>query len=229
MTEENLRKLCAEKAMGYIKNNTVIGLGAGRNIACLIELISDEVKKNNLKIKIVSPSDNTKKLCIKYGLEVLPTYFSDEVEISFDGCGEVDENLYASKGGGGVFTKEKIIGAMAKEYVLLIDEQKYTKELTCKYPISLEIVKDSMGYVSKSVKKLGGTPIVRIANNKDGYLITDDGNFILDVKFEVMNDIKQLNDKLSCIVGVVETSLFTNEVTKLLIAKESGISVISKS
>ncbi|EHI99196.1 ribose 5-phosphate isomerase [Clostridium sp. DL-VIII] len=228
MNQENLRKLCAEKAMEYIKNNTVIGLGAGRNIVCLIELLSEEVKKNRIEIKIVSPSDNTKKLCIKYGIEVLPTYFAEEVDAAFDGCGEVDENFYASKGGGGVFTKEKIIGAMAKEYILLIDEQKFTKELSCKYPVSLEIVKDSLGYVSKRVENLGGTPMVRASTNKDGYLITDDGNFILDVEFEAIDDFKKLNDSLNGIVGVVGTSIFTREVTKLIVAGENGVRVISK-
>lgn len=228
MNEDDLRKLCAQKAMEYIKDSTVIGLGAGRNIACLIDLISEEVNKNNLKIRVVTPSDNTKRLCIKHGIEVLPTYLAEEVDVAFDGCGEADKNFYASKGGGGVFTKEKIIGAIAKDYILLIDEQKFSKELSCKYPVSLEIVKDSLGHVSNSVKTLGGCPTVRTSNNKDGYLITDDGNFIVDVKFEVISDFKQLNDKLNSIVGVIGTSLFTREITKLIVAGENGVRVISK-
>ena len=227
MNEENLRKLCAEKAMEYIKNNTVIGLGAGRNIACLIELISKSVQ-NNLKIKVVTPSDNTKNLCIKYGIEVIPTCFVEEVDVAFDGCGEVDENFQASKGGGGVYTKEKIIGSMAKEYILLIDEQKLTKQLNCKHLVSLEVVKDSLSYVSKMVKGLGGEPATRTTNNKDGYLITDDGNFILDIKFENIKDFKELNDKLNDIIGVIGTSLFIREVTKLIVAGENGVRVISK-
>ncbi|GAA0077422.1 ribose 5-phosphate isomerase A [Clostridium sp. CTA-5] len=227
MNEENLRRLCAEKAMEYIKNNTVIGLGAGRNIACLIELISKAIH-DNLKIKIVTPSDNTKSLCIKYGIEVIPTCFIDEVDVAFDGCGEVDENFYASKGGGGVFTKEKIIGSMANDYILLIDEQKLTKELSCKIPISLEIVKDSLAHVIKIVKNLGGNPVVRISNNKDGYLITDDGNFLLDVKFENVSDFKKLNDDLNDIAGIIETSIFTKEVTRIIVAGENGVRVISK-
>ena len=227
MNEDNLRRLCAEKAMEYIKNNTVIGLGAGRNIACLIELISKAVQ-DNLKIKVVTPSDNTKNLCIKNGIEVIPTCFVEEIDVAFDGCGEVDENFYASKGGGGVYTKEKIIGSMAKEYILLIDEQKLTKELSSKHLVSLEVVKDSLGYVSKMVKNLGGEPAVRTTNNKDGYLITDDGNFILDIKFENIKDFKQLNDNLNDIVGVIGTSLFMREVTKLIVAGENGVRVISK-
>ena len=63
MKEDNLRRLCAEKAMEYIKNNTIIGLGAGRNISCLIELIS-KAAEDNLKVKVVTPSDNTKNICI---------------------------------------------------------------------------------------------------------------------------------------------------------------------
>jgi len=228
VNEENLRKLCAKKALEYIKNDTVIGLGAGRNIACLIELLSKDMEKNDLKIRVVTPSDNTKNMCIKFGIEVLPTCLVEEVDVAFDGCGEVDENFYASKGGGGVFTKEKIIGSMAKEYILLIDEQKLKKELSLIYPISLEVVKDSLGYVSKMVKNLGGNPIVRTSNNKDGYLLTDDGNYILDVNFKVIDDFRKLDDNLNNIVGVVGTSLFTREVTNLIVAGESGIRVISK-
>lgn len=228
MNEENLRKLCVEKAMEYIKNDSVIGLGAGRNIACLIELLSKAVEKNDLKIRIVTPSDNTRNLCIKYGIEVLPTCFVEEVDVAFDGCGEVDENFYASKGGGGIFTKEKIIGSMAKEYILLIDEQKLKKELSLTYPISLEVVKDSLGYVSKMVRNFGGDPVVRTTNNKDGYIVTDDGNYILDVTFNFTDDFKKLDDNLNNIIGVVGTSLFTREVTKLIVAGESGVRVISK-
>ncbi|GFP74697.1 ribose 5-phosphate isomerase A [Clostridium fungisolvens] len=228
MNEENLRKLSAEKAMEYIKNNSVIGLGAGRTISCLIELLSKAIDENNLKIKAVTPSDNTKSMCIKNGIEVLPTCFVEEVDVAFDGCGEVDENFYASKGGGGVFVKEKLIASMAKDYVLLIDEQKYKKQLSVIYPISLEVVKDSLSYVSKVVKNLGGEPLVRTTNSKDGYLVTDDNNFILDIKFDIVDDFKELNDKLNNIVGVVGTSIFTREVTKLIMATENGVRVISK-
>ena len=227
MNEDNLRKLCAKKAMEYIKNNTIIGLGAGRNIACLIELISKSTE-DDFKIKVVTPSENTRNLCIKYGIEVIPTCFVEEVDVAFDGCGEVDANFYASKGGGGVFTKEKIIGSMAKEYILLVDEEKLTKELSCRYPVSLEVVKDSLNYVSKIVRILGGDPVVRTTNNKDGYLITDDGNFLLDVKFDNVKDFKELNDKLNNIVGVIGTSLFMSEVTKVIVAGENGVRVLSK-
>jgi ribose 5-phosphate isomerase A len=225
--EEALRKLCASKAMEYIKNDTVIGLGAGRNIACLIELIS-EAMNNNFKVKVITPSDNTKSLCIKNGIEVVPIFLVDTIDVAFDGCGEVDENFCASKGAGGIFTKEKIVGAMAKNYILLADEKKLTKKLSCELPISIEILKDSLGYVSKSIEQLGGKAIARTSVNKDGYLITDDGNMLLDIKFDNILDFDKLNNNLKIITGVIETSIFTKEVDKIIVSGEDGVRVISR-
>lgn len=227
MEANDLRSLCAKEAMKYIKNNFIVGLGAGRNIEQLIKVLSEEITKG-LKIKVVTPSYNTKASCVKHGIEVLETYLVDEVNVAFDGCGEVDKKFYASKGGGGVFSKEKLIGTMAKDYILLIDEEKFSDSLTCKYPISLEVTRDSVSYVKKSVKKIGGIPTVRVSNIKDGYTITDDGNFLIDIEFNLVNDFIELNNYLNNIEGVIGTSLFTSEVTKLIIANENGVKVISK-
>ncbi|MFT8352777.1 ribose 5-phosphate isomerase A [Clostridium saccharoperbutylacetonicum] len=227
MNEEELRKLCAEKAIEYIKNDTVIGLGAGRNIACLIELIG-EAMNNNFKVKVITPSDNTKSLCIKNGIEVVPIFLVDTIDVAFDGCGEVDENFCASKGAGGIFTKEKIVGAMAKNYILLADEKKLTKKLSCELPISIEILKDSLSYVIKIVEQLGGKAIVRTSANKDGYLVTDDGNILLDIIFENILDFDKLNNNLKTITGVIETSIFTKEVDKIIVSGENGVRVISR-
>lgn len=227
MKEEALRKLCAAKAMEYIKNDTVIGLGAGRNIACLIELISEAIN-DNFKVKVITPSDNTKSLCIKNGIEVVPIFLVDTIDVAFDGCGEVDENFCASKGAGGIFTKEKIVGAMAKNYILLADEKKLTKKLSCELPISIEILKDSLSYVIKIVEQLGGKAIVRTSANKDGYLVTEDGNILLDIIFENILDFDKLNNNLKIITGVIETSIFTKEVDKIIVSGEDGVRVISR-
>lgn len=213
--------------MEYIKDGMIIGLGAGRNINTLIELVSVAVEMN-LKVKVVTPSDTTLKLCVQSGINVVPTECVEEVDIAFDGCGEVDENFYAAKNGGGVYLKEKIIAAMAKEYVLLVDESKLKKTLSTENPVSIEIIKESLGYVSKKVKTMGGEPVVRKTNNKDGYLITDSGNIILDIRFENVEDYSKLNDELTATTGVVCTSLFIDEVTKLIIASENGIRVVER-
>jgi ribose 5-phosphate isomerase A len=225
--QNELRKLCAEEAMKYIKSGTTIGLGAGRNIDCLIELLSQEVKKG-LIIKIVTPSYHTKDICLSSGLDVTETSFISGIDIAFDGCGEVDKSLYASKGGGGIYTREKIIASMAKEYILLIDQSKYCDKLTTNIPVSLEVIRYSLSYVKKKVEELGGVPTVRKSNSKDGYMITDDGNFLIDINFDSVIDWKELNDSLKNVTGVIETSIFTNEVTKIIMARENEVEVISR-
>ncbi|MEC0180892.1 ribose 5-phosphate isomerase A [Paenibacillus peoriae] len=227
MDADELRRRCAQETMKHIHNKDIIGLGAGRNIACLINHLSEEIRKG-LMVSVVTPSLNTKELCLNKGIEVIETYVVDEIDIAFDGCGEVDQNFYASKSGGGIHTKEKLIAAMSREYILLIDEGKLSDSLSCKYPVSLEIIKDSLSYVTRCVEKVGGAPVVRKSSNKDGYTITDDGNYLIDVKFSEVPDWKSLNDYLNSINGVVGTSLFTKEITKLIVANEHGARVISR-
>lgn len=225
MISDDLKKNSAKEALKYIKNNTIIGLGAGRTIAYLIDYIKEN---KDLKVKIVTPSVKTKMLCIKNGLEVLHTCSVDRVDVAFDGCDEVDENLNALKSGGGIHTKEKLIGSMAGEYIILVDDNKFVKTLTFKHPVVLEILQDSLKYVERTVVELGGEPTIRESIAKDGFTISDNGNLLMNVMFCDVQDIYKLENKLKNICGVVDTSLFINVVTKVLVAGDDGIRVISK-
>lgn len=224
MNDNDLKKNCAKKAIKYIKDDMIVGLGGGRSIGYLIEYI----KEKNIKIKIVTPSTQTKKLCIENGLEVLHTGFVDKVDVAFDGCDQMDENLNALKSGGGIHTKEKLIASMADEYILLVDENKVEKKLTFKAPVVIEILEDSLKYVERKVSELGGKPEVRSSDIKDGFTISDSGNLLVNVFFSGVNDIHKLNSDLIKICGVIETSLFTEVITKAIVASENGIRIISK-
>jgi ribose 5-phosphate isomerase A len=227
MNPEDLRKKCAKEAMKFIKNHSVIGLGAGRNIAALIELIREEAKQG-LHIQVVTPSFETKRLCKEHGIEVLPMGFVAEVSVAFDGCGEVDRNFVASKGGGGIHTKEKLVATMAKDYIILVDESRYTSTLTFEQTVAVDVIQDSLYYVLNEIKKLGGAPVVRTSNIKDSYITTDEGHFLIDIKFDDVPDVKTLNQNLNDIVGVVGTSLFTDEVSKIIVAREDHVDVYSR-
>lgn len=225
MSDNDLKRICAKEALKYIKNGMTVGLGGGRSIAYLIEYIKEE---KDFKVKIVTPSTQTKMLCIENGLEVLHTGFVDKVDIAFDGCDQVDENLNALKSGGGIHTKEKLIASMSDEYILLVDEAKVEKALTFKAPVVLEILEDSFKYVERKVLELGGKPTVRSSDIKDGFTISDNGNLLMNVSFDSVKDINELSSSLINICGVLETSLFTNVITKAIVASENGIRVISK-
>jgi ribose 5-phosphate isomerase A len=224
VNSDDIKKKSAKEALHYIKNNTIIGLGGGSTISYLIDYI--KVTKD-LNVKIVTPSFKTKMYCINEGLEVLHTCAVDKISVAFDGCDEVDENLNALKSGGGIHTMEKLIANMAEDYILLVDDAKFVQTLTFKYPVVLEILKDSLKYVEKKVIELGGQPNVRKSSAKDGLTISDNGHLLMDVHFHDVKDVFELENSLKSICGVIDTSLFTSVVTKVIIASKEGIKVVS--
>ncbi|WP_207393254.1 ribose 5-phosphate isomerase A [Bacillus sp. Cs-700] len=219
----NLKQKCAKAALAYITDDTIIGLGGGSTIGYLIDFIKEE----KLNVKVVTPSLKTKHLCVRQGLNVLPTSAVEEIDVAFDGCDEVDEKLHAMKSGGGIHTQEKLIAHMAKEYILLVDDSKVVPELTYMHPVVLEILQDSLALVRKKVAVLGGKAEVRSSSVKDGYTVTDYGNFLVDVWFEKGQNAGQLETNLKEIPGVLDVSLFTTVVSKALVASEVGIHEIS--
>lgn len=220
----NLKEKCAHEAFKLIPNHSFVGLGAGTTITYLIELI----KHSNLDVKIVTPSIQSKLLCHEAGLTVLDPMTTYHVDIAFDGCDDVDSQFNALKSGGGIHTLEKLIASMADDYILLIDESKYHESLTFDHPVVLEVLKESIEFVKHQVVLLGGQPSLRKSSAKDGFTITENGNYLLDVFFDAVSDVKQLNHHLKSICGVIETSLFTEEVTKVLIVNEEESRLLNR-
>ena len=204
-----MKQKCAKAAYEMIKDGMVIGLGGGRTIAFLIE----ELKNGNKKVKAVTPSEDTMNLCVKAGIEVLPLEFVKQIDIAFDGCNEIDKNLNALKTDGGIFTREKIVAVMAKDYVILADEEKYSDELTFEHAVAVEVIKSAKEYVKSKLEEMGAK-------------VEERSTEIMNAYFEKGQDVKVLDEKLKHITGIVETSLFYNIVSKALIAGESGIRVI---
>lgn len=223
MGVEDLKKLSAKEALNFISNGDIVGLGGGGSVSYLIELLSE---KKDLKIKVVTPSMKTKQLCIQSGLEILPTSFVNKVDVAFDGCDQVDRNLNALKSGGAIHTREKLIASMAKDYILLVDETKVVENLEFKKPVAIEVLTEALGYVEKCLLEIGARVEIRKSSNKDGFLVSDDGNVIIDAFFDKVENIAELDGKLNLIVGVIGTSLFVNKVTKVIISRESGIEII---
>lgn len=219
-----MKQRCAREALKLIKDGMIIGLGGGSTIAYLV----DYVKEAALEVKVVTPSFTTAKLCLENGLVVLPTWSVDHVDVAFDGCDEVDLNLNALKSGGAIHTKEKIIASMADDYILLVDENKVFETLPFNLPVALEVIPESLGYVCRKVKAMNGEIEIRPTKSKDGGTISDNGNYILNAKFSEVEDLKQLNDDLLAICGVIDISLFYNIATKVISVDEEGYRILTK-
>lgn len=220
----DLRRVCANEAFKLIPPSGVIGLGGGTTIRYLVELL----KGTSFDIKVVTPSLETKRLCEEAGLVVLETMDVNHVDIAFDGCDEVDENFYALKSGGGIHTLEKLVAQMATDYVLLVDESKYVPNLTMKHPITLEVLKEAMSYVKEQVEILGGHATYRKSDGTGEWTVTEHGNYLLDVMFKELENPLAMNHQLNKMAGVLETSLFTSEVTKVLVTSEIESKLLSR-
>ena len=211
-----MKKICAKYASKFIKDGMVVGLGGGSTIQYLIDYVKDK------DIQVVTPSVKTALKAQKEGLTVLNTQYVDHVDIAFDGCDEVDFNLNALKSGGGIHTQEKIIASMANEYIVLIDESKFHETLAFKTPVVVEVLPKAYGIVKKKLQLLNGNVVGRVSDNKDGIMISDEGNLLLDVYFTDVNDISKLNQTLLMMPGVVDTSLFVDIITGIIMVNAKG-------
>lgn len=221
---QDMKQLSAKAALPFIKDNMIIGLGGGQSIAYLIQYI----RESNKKVKVITPSIITAERCMENGLELLMTYSANHIDVAFDGCNQVDMKLNALKSGGAIHTQEKIVASMADEFILLVDKSKVVSELDFTCPVALEIVSESRGYVKRRLNELGATVMMRSSNAKDGYTMSDNGNPIVDAYFEKVESIERLDDKLKDICGVIETSLFYQIATKVIVADESGINIMER-
>lgn len=212
-----MKKKCALYASKLVKDGMVVGLGGGSTISYLIDYVKDK------DIKVVSPSSKTVLLAQQAGLTVLNTQYVDHVDIAFDGCDEVDSHLNALKSGGGIHTQEKIIASMADEYIVLVDESKFHETLTFQVPVVVEVLPKAYSIVKKKLEELNGIVEWRSASNKDGFLMSDEGNILLDVYFDGVQDVRLLNQTLLMMPGVVDTSLFVDILTGMILVNDKGV------
>lgn len=204
-----MKRLCAKAALDLVPDHGIIGLGGGETIGYLAQYIKEAGKE----IKVVTPSEKTAQVCKELGLEIIDTKEVEEIAIAFDGCDQVDANLDAYKSGGGIHTLEKIIAKMSKEYVLLVDETKVVDQLNNRVPVVLDIVPESIHHVISEVEKMGASIKVR-------------DEHLLEVYYDELPKLEEIDKQLKQITGVIEISLFYQIATKALVAGEAGITVI---
>lgn len=223
----DFKKDAAQKAITLIKDTTTVGLGAGSTIAYLIDFLKQE-RVTGLQVKLVTSSFSTQQLLLKNGFDVLPIASFSKIDLYFDGCDQLDKNLNALKSGGGIHTHEKLLASMAEHFVLLGDETKLADSFDNRFPIVIELLPQAYSFAPAKIQHLfpGTKSTFRVSDKKDGPVITDNGNYLLDLWFQVWPDLATINSVLKTVSGVVETSLFYNLAHKAIIAGKDGIKVL---
>ena len=205
----------ALKIADKIKDGAVLGFGSGSTSYLAAIAIAEKMKKENIKITAIPTSYEIKMLCGNLKIPTA-TLLEKKPDWSFDGADEVDEKNWLIKGRGAAMFKEKLNIANSKITYILVDESKFVSKLGEKFKIPVECFPDSINYVEQELVKLGAKEIaLRKAISKDGPVITENGNLILDAKFD--NIDKELEKKLKNITGVIETGLFIGYNVEIIV------------
>ena len=180
-----------------------------------------------MHIQGVATSYYTRLLCIRNGIPILDSMMLDHLDLAVDGADEIDPSLNAIKGGGAAHTCEKVIASMADEFILIADETKLVSNLCINFPLPVEVIPAALALAEKRIGELGGTPRIRRAIRKDGPVITENGNFILDITFQAApEDLELLDVRLKKIPGLLETGLFLGMAQKALIGSAGSVRMI---
>jgi ribose 5-phosphate isomerase A len=222
-------KLEAAKAsLDFIKEGQTIGLGAGSTIANLVNLIAGDRSLAH-SLTFVSSSFKTRAYLYEKGLRIQSSAYVEGLDTYFDGCDQFDRNLNALKSGGGIHTSEKILASMAREFILIGDASKSVVALDNSYPLVVEILPEALPLVLNRVKVAfpGSSVKLRMSSQKDGAVLSENGNLLADIHFEELPLLEVLNTTIKMIPGVVEHSLFYQLATKAIVADENGISMLN--
>jgi ribose 5-phosphate isomerase A len=217
MTQDEMKNAAAIKALEFIENDTVVGVGTGSTVNFFIDALAS--MKNKITGAVSSSEESTKRLKA-HGIEVFDLNSIDILDVYIDGADEITKHMAMIKGGGAALTREKIVAAVAKKFICIADDSKQVS-LLGGFPLPVEVIPMARSYVARELVKLGGDPVYRQG------VTTDNGNVILDVHNLEILDPKKLEEQINGIVGVVTNGLFAIRGADILVlGSTDGIKVI---
>ncbi len=220
---ENAKKMAAANAAKHVQDGFIIGLGSGTTVAYAFQEIAKKIRIEKLRICGIPTSYQAFLLAVQHNIAVTTLDEHPVLDITIDGADQVDEKLDTIKGMGGALTREKIVASASKMNIIVVDETKLTTKLGTDQPVPIEVLPFALSTVAAKVSGLGGRPVLREADRKVGPVITDNGNFILDVYFAPFDNPKELNQTLNAVPGIVETGLFVEMANVVYVGDKEGV------
>ncbi|ACS84371.1 ribose-5-phosphate isomerase RpiA [Musicola paradisiaca] len=217
MTQDELKKAVGWAALDYVRPGTVVGVGTGSTAAHFIDALG--TIKDQIKGAVSSSDASTAKLK-SLGIPVFDCNDVDALDVYVDGADEINSHMQMIKGGGAALTREKIVAAISRQFVCIVDASKQV-EVLGKFPLPVEVIPMARTYVTRELTKLGGRPVYR-----DGVL-TDNGNIILDVHDFDLSDAVAMENRINGIAGVVTVGLFANRGADVaLVGTADGVKTV---
>ena len=215
-----MKQEVGKAAAARVKSGDIVGLGTGSTTAYAIEYLGERIKSGELKdIKGIPTSFQASVLAKQYGIPLTTLDEVDHIDIAIDGADEVDPQKNLIKGGGAAHTREKVVDALADLFIVVVDSSKLVDKLGSTVLLPVEVIPMAMTPVMRAIEKLGGKPELRMGVKKAGPVITDQGNMVIDVKFDSIDHPAELEKTLNNIPGVLENGLFVG-VTDIVLVGE---------
>ena len=232
--QNQMKQAVALAAVDQIENGMILGLGSGSTAALMIEALAMKIKSGEIKDVVgVTTSFQGEVLASELGIPLKSLSSVSEIDLAIDGADEVDPKFQLIKGGGACHVQEKLVAALAKKFIVVVDSTKLVKKLNLDFKLPVEVLPSAWKQVQKTLQDLGGKGNLRMAQKKAGPIVTDQGNLILDLSFRHGIDQPDLlESQINNIPGVLENGLFVNLTDQVLVGKvendEVGVESLNK-
>ncbi|MDE1965483.1 MAG: ribose-5-phosphate isomerase RpiA [Xanthomonadaceae bacterium] len=198
MSHANEKRQAGEAAIRYVEDGAIVGVGTGSTVAFFIDALAD--LRDRIQGAVSSSEQSTAQLR-RLNIPVLDLNSTGPLSLYVDGADECDPHKRLIKGGGAALTREKIVAAASEKFVCIIDSSKQV-DLLGRFPVPIEVIPMARSLVGREIVKRGGQPVWR-----DG-LVTDNGNWIIDVHNWQIADPAALESELNQLAGIVTVGLF---------------------
>lgn len=221
LTIENWKRAAAEAAAKLVKDGMLVGLGSGTTVMQAVRILAGRKPEATF----VSSSVMIGRLAGELGLKLGSLDDFPRLDLMIDGANEIDQNFNMIKGGGGAHTREKIVASAAKKVVIVVDRTKLVRRLGERMPVPVEVLPFAHKFTMSKLAGLGGKPELRMTSAGAPF-VTDNGNYLIDVKFVKITRPAELETSINRLPGVVENGLFVGVADIVLVGHEGGCSTL---
>ena len=222
--QNQMKQAVALAAVDQIRDGMVLGLGSGSTAALMIKELGARLQDGRLKdITGVTTSFQGEVLAAELGIPLQSLNAVDRIDLAIDGADEVDPAFQLIKGGGACHVQEKLVACRANRFVVVVDSTKLVERLNLGFLLPVEVMAGAWRQVQQQLQAMAGAAELRMATRKAGPVVTDQGNLVLDVRFEGgIEDPVDLERSVNNLPGVLENGLFVNLVDQVLVGEISN-------
>ncbi|MEM4287898.1 MAG: ribose-5-phosphate isomerase RpiA [Candidatus Caldarchaeum sp.] len=213
---EKAKVAAARAATAFVEDGMVVGLGSGSTASVMLA----EIAKQGKRISVIPASSQTYLEAVNSGLQIATLETNPQPDLYLDSFDQVDHDCNMIKGGGAALMREKVLASASRLRIFAGESRKLSRKLN--KPIPLEVLPFALGYVMKTVERLGASITIRMAQTKNGPTVTDNGNYVIDASFGEITEPDVLEQRLRKIPGLLENGLFVGLADAVFIAYVDG-------